>query len=530
VVVVFFAAVMFAPWLDRFRPAEASGPREAELRDPAPSPGSLLGTLFGDDRPGSVGRQRYPAAFEEHFNDTFGFRDWFLRGHSLVKLFVFGVSPTPRVLVGKDGWLFYTGGKTIEDYRGVYPFTDEELERWQRMLEARERFLAQRGIAYVFAIVPNKEEIYREYMPDSIESLGPCRTDQLVEHLRAHTTVDVLDLRPALTAAKEDPSKESEPYLRLGTHWNGAGSYAAYVALIEHLRTRLPELSASLPLEAFKRIDVAGNSDSWGRAMYIDDLLNQNVIKYVPRTDLGVRAKRTTGLGSRSEHTFTCDTAPAVKAMFFHDSFGPCNYDLLATSFERLSCHWRADFPNQLIVDEQPDVVIEQYVQRWLVNKHPDPPGPWKVMDDAGFEALDEVLLRLDFPEDIGTLASVGACRVVALAGDQGEDRDAGARIEFGRRSDLLRLPKMEPGGGEATLMLDLTAPDEGRLTVYYALAGQELPLRRHSFRMRFSAGRSRIYVPLDDARETGRLFLWAPKSGGPIVLHAAEARVSGGR
>src|SRR5204862_369648 len=81
------------------------------------------------------------------------------------KLFVFGVSPSPKVMLGRDDWLFYTGESSVEIFRGTRPFDETALEEWCRALESQRDFLARRGIAYVFAIAPNKETIYPDLVP-----------------------------------------------------------------------------------------------------------------------------------------------------------------------------------------------------------------------------------------------------------------------------------------------------------------------------------------------------------------------------
>lgn len=517
-IVVFFATVIFLPWFDLVRPADASGPLEAELRQPAPPPGAI-------ERVGDL--SSYPGGFEEHFNDTFGFRDWFLRGHSMVKLFAFGVSPTPSVLVGKDGWLFYTGDRTIEDHRGLLPFSEDDLQGWVQMLEARRDWLAARGSDYVLVIVPNKEEIYPELLPDHLAPLGPTRLDQLLEYVREHSTVDVFDMRPAMLAAKEDTGGDTQPYLKLGTHWNGAGSYIAYKALIEHLRQRHPELEEPLPREAFRRREIEGNADSWGRKMYVDDLLTQDVVAYMPEPG-AVRMITDTGFNDMSEHVLTCATAPKVRAMLFHDSFGPYNYMLLASSFARLACHWRSDFPTEIIEREAPDIVIEQFVQRWLVNKNPRREKrayvTEKVLDEETFQAFQRQLMRLDLPGDHERLRTVGSCRTTPLP-ENGQAEVSGVKVEFDDKMALLRLPDTRSGRGNAALLLDFTAPEAGRMRIYFGREGAEVPLRKDGYRAEFEEGRNRILVRLSDPETTGHLFLRPINGPDAIVLHGVSMR-----
>ena len=51
----------------------------------------------------------FPARFEAYFADRFGFRGTLLRWNSVAKAGWLGVSPTPKVVIGRDGWLFLAG-------------------------------------------------------------------------------------------------------------------------------------------------------------------------------------------------------------------------------------------------------------------------------------------------------------------------------------------------------------------------------------------------------------------------------------
>ena len=56
---------------------------------------------------------------------------------------------------------------------GTQPFTPEELEQYQKILEARRDWLAERGIPYLFVIPPNKDTIYPEFMPPAYTKVRP---------------------------------------------------------------------------------------------------------------------------------------------------------------------------------------------------------------------------------------------------------------------------------------------------------------------------------------------------------------------
>ena len=87
----------------------------------------------------------FPSKFEAYFNDHFGFRKRLINWLALAKVAGLGVSPSPDVIVGKGGWLYFGGHGALQDYRGEKPFTDEQLERYRQIIESRRDWLGARN-------------------------------------------------------------------------------------------------------------------------------------------------------------------------------------------------------------------------------------------------------------------------------------------------------------------------------------------------------------------------------------------------
>src|SRR5262245_9396713 len=198
----------------------------------------------------------FPIRFERYWNDSFAFRRMLIRGHSVGKLHL-GVSPSSKVLVGRDGHLFYAADQSLEYYRRSKPFTSEGLARWERDLEARRHWVVEQGIRYLVVIAPNKETIYPEYMPPTVRPVRPAsRQDQLLEYLRVHSAVDVLDLRPTLV----DGKGRGHLYHRTDSHWNDLGAELAARAILARLREWFPAINAPPgPVEVRVRPGAGGD-------------------------------------------------------------------------------------------------------------------------------------------------------------------------------------------------------------------------------------------------------------------------------
>jgi len=82
--------------------------------------------------------------------------------------------------------------------------------------------------------------------------------DQLYDYMKAHSKADVVDVRPALIAARADdvPDTGDLVYFPLGTHWSRRGAIVAYNAIADRVRACLPAMP-SWPLSGYNAYVVA---------------------------------------------------------------------------------------------------------------------------------------------------------------------------------------------------------------------------------------------------------------------------------
>ena len=145
----------------------------------------------------------------------------------------------PKILVGEEGWLFYTGEKNMDDYQNVIPFTDEELALIQINLDALSKDYEEKGITLLIVIPPRKSSIYPEYMPEEIWVRGSVsRLDQLISYIDKNGKTSIMDFRSILIDAKKD----RDVYYKTDTHWDEYGSYIAYREITTELAKKHPEI------------------------------------------------------------------------------------------------------------------------------------------------------------------------------------------------------------------------------------------------------------------------------------------------
>jgi alginate O-acetyltransferase complex protein AlgJ len=361
--IMVFLGLLWMPTLDHFFKLDHSD-APGENRLPAKWP-AFEGFGRGRD---------FVAGVEAYFNDHFGFRKRLVRLNNHWKGQLFHDPGAKDVLVGRDGWLFYSGGQMIAHYTGTEVWSGQELENWRRLLEGRRDWLRVRGARYLLVLPPDKNRVYPEYLPAWLERDGrPGKVQQLVDYMRAHSTVEVLDLTEALTQAK----KLQSAYFQTDTHWNLFGGFVAYRAVIEALSRQWPGLRP-LPLDTFTwkaapppQTDLAR---ILGRPEAYPETNSVNYVALKPFTAPKVLFDTVRFPHHGPEETRPCYTLNpkgSGKAMVFHDSFACVWYGFLGQHFKEVVYLWQYDWNKPLIEREKPDLVIDEILERFFNEEDP---------------------------------------------------------------------------------------------------------------------------------------------------------------
>lgn len=300
------------------------------------------------------------------YRENFPFRAAMIRMGNLARLRLFGESPSPSVLLGKEGWLFAKTESGLDDWLGVGLYPPDELIRNVAVLAARRDWLAERGVALLVAIAPNKSTIHPEMLPDSLHQIGrTTRLDQLVPALEA-AGVEVLDLRKPLAEAK----RTRRVYHKTDTHWNDAGALVACAAIVERLRTRFPALPP-LSLDRFAFRERIAPGGDLAEMLYLERELPETVFEAIPldprrAKPAGPRGYRNPAvLSDRDLVVRELDDPTLPAAVVFRDSFSSAAWPFLAERFRRSIFVWEHRFQPHIVLAEKPDVVIYEVVERY---------------------------------------------------------------------------------------------------------------------------------------------------------------------
>jgi hypothetical protein len=319
-----------------------------------------LPAQFPQFEPGLDGLKNYLRGLGSYYNDHFGFRNQLIHLHIQARLALFNTGGN-YVLIGKDGWLFCSSDAEhmTEHYQGLLQFSAQELLDLKNMLERQRDWLAQRGVEYIFVVAPNKQSIYPENLPSW---LTPARhhtkLDQFIDYMHSHSTVAILDLRPALRAAKQI----APDYYKTDTHWNNWGGFVACQEIGKTLEKSIPDLKP-LPLDSFElkkeQFEVGDLARMLGVVVTEDD------ITPMPKTNLpSLKETAPTPKFSYPAY-FTTNPNATGMCLVFRDSFGDALKPYLGYYFKQV-CYVpaRGNIDTNLIEKTKPQVVISEIVER----------------------------------------------------------------------------------------------------------------------------------------------------------------------
>ncbi|GAB4501064.1 MAG: hypothetical protein Fur0035_06050 [Anaerolineales bacterium] len=272
----------------------------------------------------------------------------------------------PNVVVGKDGWMFLSAERAMEDYQGGTQFSPEQLAELSARLWELNNRLAARGAKLIVLIIPNKQTIYADKIPAELGPLAPnSRLAQFyAENARSGPPV-LMDVRPLLAQGR----KTREVYLRTDTHWNNYGAFLAYQAILQRLKPDFPAL------------EIRPESDFLFRqgTPLPGDLLKNTGGNLNPENYLVLEKNFSEQYGFRElelggDHqvtvTWRADAPQLPRLLMFHDSFGFELRFLLAESFSKATFvpHFSGQQVWNLnwIEQENPDVVIIEFTERYL--------------------------------------------------------------------------------------------------------------------------------------------------------------------
>ena len=332
----------------------------------------------------------FPTEYTRYFNDHYGFRTDMIDMNKGIKRAVFNKSAVRMVVRGEQDWLFLDDHQSLYDHVGLVPMNEDILSGWQQNLINKQRWLAQKGIEYLFVPVPNKMTIYPEKMPARVRHLaGSTMLEKLISYMDEQKKFDAfVKLKPLFL---EQKANNDRLYYYTDSHWSSLGAFWGYQKVMQRLQQQVPQLEPALEFDDLQHQKVKHSTDLnviFGEG---DGKPEEISLFQVKNKCANLEAKEI--LSFKKTKAFTASKKKKIPwtngcsnkkltAMVGRDSFGRYIEPFLSESFKRVVFMRPYDLlgmesfldMESFIDKEKPDVYIEIRVER-NVKYHlkPDP-------------------------------------------------------------------------------------------------------------------------------------------------------------
>lgn len=185
-----------------------------------------------------------------------------------------------RVIQGRSNWLYYAGDNSIAYYCGTNILSEEEMQEYLALMQELQNECDKRGIKLGYIIMPNKEQVYPEYMPSYTVKTSVKREETYVDYVRSNSDIDIVYPVEELKSWK----KYYEMYFPYDTHWTQAGAFIGTMALYKEMgidTTNLLNLRVLPTKFTQKGLIDTGSLDE---TLYTDD--TDYVIFYKPEVNV----------------------------------------------------------------------------------------------------------------------------------------------------------------------------------------------------------------------------------------------------
>ncbi|MEM6342267.1 MAG: hypothetical protein AAF927_00250 [Bacteroidota bacterium] len=286
------------------------------------------------------------------------------------------LSPQPqKVIMGQEDWLFHAE-KPIAQFRQTQVFSDYELSVLRRKLQQRITNYQQLGAAFQLYIIPNKVQVYPEYLPPYFQAgQGKTQAEQVVGVVNELEGAQAYYLREALRQAKP----KGRLYDKTDTHWNDRGAFEAYQFILHKIAGSFPSTESPHPIKDFELSSFKDKGRNLARMLGMSEQYEEEAVRLIPQYPLRARAHMPYQVGVPTDFIFADQyfmgfqhpKAKGPRLLFIRDSFSTQLILTLSEHFTEsyfLWDQWRYA-SNQAIVNQvKPEAVVVIMLEEHLGN------------------------------------------------------------------------------------------------------------------------------------------------------------------
>ena len=389
----------------------------------------------------------------KYFEDHFAFRQELVSMDAMIKAELFEVSSVSDVIVGKNGWLYYTA--TLDDFQHRNLVSDRMLFNIAHNLLLMQQYTESMGKQFLFIVAPNKNSLYGENMPARLSCQVAEKSD--IERLRPwleQTGINYVDLFQLFSSQNEIL------YYKRDSHWNQKGAVLVYDLLLDACNKRH---------KIYDDDDILITNDYYGD---LNMMLFPTGAK--PEQYLNYKGGNTWEYrqGETVEDTIIITECKegSQNLLMYRDSFGNSLIPLVAGEFSKAVFSKYVPYTMTDLVTYEPDIVILEKVERHLHTLGKIPP----VMS-APEVRLDEDSVIVDNNANYSIVKEGSYWKITGTVDSEGMSVDSRIFVEIEER---------EHNSVYETFCIEINEK-EGRNDFGFAIYISEVVLKSDNFKVR---------------------------------------------
>lgn len=260
------------------------------------------------------------------------------------------------VLIGREGWYFYTMNNSIEYYCGTNIMDEAQMSSYLSTMKKLQSICDSQKVQLQYAIFPNKEQVYSEYMPTYDISNTYKRVPRFIDYVRNNSNINIIYPLNELKASKAF----GQLYFKYDTHWNSAGSFIGAQALLKAMG-----MGTTSILNVHSEIgDIPGEGD-----LINIGGLDRNLIKNEINYKIAYKPEIQMSGNDYDAHLYqgTSTSTNNKKVVIIGDSFRRLLLQYLTKEFSSCTAIYRnyIDDPGAIQAIKDADVIILEAIERY---------------------------------------------------------------------------------------------------------------------------------------------------------------------
>ena len=307
--------------------------------------------------------RKYMRGIEKYQIENLPFRMQFFRLFKSYKQ-TLAVQMLPAKVLKLKDWLFMGNQfrHVVEYSKGIKTLSDYELNLLRNNLESRQDASLSVGSHYYACVTPNKHTYKESHIP-----IKKKETAVLIELL--------MDLETNVTRVnlgKDFSEDKGQLYHKLDSHWNSNGAWLGYKTMLNNIKQDFP--SVVILSENNLQSDTLINQRT-DLLHFLKSDMKESQVFHLPlstNAELNTNEVQLNCLDDLDKRPFHYKLAykndkAYYKALVFRDSYCRAMMPYINESFGEVLYIYDA-FREDIVMEYKPDIVIDQFVERNLLN------------------------------------------------------------------------------------------------------------------------------------------------------------------